>query len=85
MMNDPVAQPFFAVLDVSPRDMQRLGSRPIDRKLDQLGRLICRLAPIARKLAGEIGPLCLVDQAPPYLVAGGDKWKAMILFRRSSK
>jgi hypothetical protein len=38
MMNDPVAQPLFAVLDVPQRDVQRLRGRPVEHKFDHLGR-----------------------------------------------
>src|SRR5258708_39940732 len=62
------------MFDVPPSDMQRLGSRPIERNFDQLGGLIGRLAPIVRKLSSESGPLCFVDQPAPYLVARGDMW-----------
>src|SRR6202000_3319906 len=74
MMYYPVAQTLFALLEVSPGDVQGPGSRTVERNFDRLGRLICRLAPIARKFSSEVGPLRLVSHAPPHLVTGRDKW-----------
>ena len=71
-MDDPLAQPRFAVLDIAHSDTQRLRGWSIQGKFDQLWGLIRRLAPEARKLSGEHGSLCLADQAPPHLVARDD-------------
>jgi hypothetical protein len=56
MMNDPVAQPLFAVPDVPHSTCNGFEAGPSS----------------ASSISSEFGPLCLVDEASPYLVVRGD-------------